>query len=52
MRFEWEAHWWPIDAQEVAETLFGYYGSLPLCLEQLCEGQEVRSGLTYFRVRR
>ena len=52
MRFEWEADWWPIDSQEVAETLAGYYYSLQGCLEQMREGQELRSRLAYFRVRR
>ncbi|HSD43140.1 MAG TPA: hypothetical protein VLD36_14890 [Burkholderiales bacterium] len=52
MRFEWEAHWWPVDAQEVAETLSGYYDSTERCFERLREGQELRSGLAYFRVRR
>lgn len=52
MRFEWETQWWPVGAQEVAETLFGYYDSMHSCLEQLREGKELPSGLGYFRVRR
>lgn len=52
MRFDWETKWWPVDAQEVGETLAGYFHSLQDTLEQLREGQELRSGLAYFRVRR
>jgi hypothetical protein len=52
MRFEWESDWWPIDAQEVAETLSGYHDSLQRCLEELREGEELASGLAYYRVRR
>jgi hypothetical protein len=54
MRFDWEVDWWPIDAQEVAETLAGYYQNFGLhsCLEQMREGEELPSGLAYFRVRR
>jgi hypothetical protein len=52
MRFHWETKWWPVDAQEVAETLAGYHNNLQGCLEQMREGQELRSGLAHFRVRR
>jgi hypothetical protein len=52
MRFEWEAQWWPVGAQEVAETLLGYYDSMHSCLEQMREGKELPPGLSYFRVRR
>jgi hypothetical protein len=51
MRFEWEVDWWPIDAQEVAETLAGYHDSLQRCLEELREGKELASGLAHYRVR-
>jgi hypothetical protein len=51
MRFEWEVDWWPIDAQEVAETLAGYHDSLQQCLEELREGKELASGLAHYRVR-
>jgi hypothetical protein len=49
MRFEWEADWWPTDAQEVAETLPGYYNNLLHSLEKLRGGDELRSGLAYLR---
>ena len=52
MRFEWETQWWRVDAQEVGKTLAGYRNNLQGCLEQLLEGQELKSGLAYFRVRR
>ena len=52
MRFEWETQWWRVDAQEVGQTLAGYHTNLQGCLEQMREGQELRSGLAYFRVRR
>jgi len=52
MRFDWETEWWPVGAQEVGETLFGYYDSMHSCLEQMREGKELPSGLAYFRVRR
>ena len=52
MRYDGEVDWWAIDAQDVAETLAGYYDSLPSCLDQLREGRELRSPLAYFRVRR
>jgi hypothetical protein len=52
MRFAWETEWWPIDAQEVGDTLAGYYRSTQSCLELMCEGGELPSGLAYFRVRR
>lgn len=52
MRFEWETKWWPVDAQDVCETLFGYHDSMYCCLEQMREGKELPSGLAYFRVRR
>ena len=52
MRFEWETQWWLVDAQEVGKTLAGYHNDLQGCLEQMREGQEMRSGLAYFRVRR
>jgi hypothetical protein len=52
MRFEWETRWWLVDAHEVAKTLVGNYNDLQNCLEQMCEGQELRSGLAHFRVRR
>lgn len=51
MRFAWEADWWPIDVQEVADTLAGYHDNLPGCLADLRDGKEVASGLAYFRVR-
>jgi hypothetical protein len=51
MRFEWETKWWPIHVQEVAKTLSGYYESMRDCLDQLRDGQELRSGLAYYRVR-
>jgi hypothetical protein len=51
MRFEWETKGWPVHVQEVAETLSGYYDSMRDCLEQLREGQALRSGLAYYRVR-
>jgi hypothetical protein len=52
MRFDWETRWWPVDAQEVCETLLGYHDSMYSCLEQMREGKELASGLAYFRVRR
>ena len=52
MRFDWETQWWPIDAQDVADTLAGYHDNLQRCLEQMCEGKELPSGLAYYRVRR
>jgi hypothetical protein len=52
MRFDWETKWWPVDAQEVCETLLGYHDSMYSCLEQMREGKELPSGLAYFRVRR
>jgi hypothetical protein len=52
MRFRWETKWWPIDAQQVGETLAGYYRSTQSCLEQMREGGELPSGLAYFRMRR
>jgi hypothetical protein len=52
MRFEWETQWWRVDAQEVGQTLAGYHTNLQGCLEQMREGQELRSGLAHFRVRR
>jgi hypothetical protein len=52
MRFHWETKWWPVDAQEVAQTLAGYYRSMHSCLEEMREGKEFSSGLAYFRVRR
>ena len=52
MRFRWETKWWPIDAQQVGETLAGYYRSTQSCLEQMSDGKELASGLAYFRVRR
>ena len=52
MRFDWETEWWPVGAQEVGETLSGYYDSMYSCLEQMREGKELPSGLAYFRVRR
>jgi hypothetical protein len=52
MRYEWETQWWRVDVQEVGQTLAGYHDSLQGCLAQLLEGQELRSGLAYFRVRR
>jgi hypothetical protein len=52
MRFHWETKWWPVDAQEVAETLAGYHNNLQGCLEQMREGMELSSGLAFFRVRR
>jgi hypothetical protein len=51
MRFQWEAQWWPVDAQEVGETLASYYSCLNNCLERLCEGNELHSGLACFRLR-
>jgi hypothetical protein len=52
MRFEWETQWWLVDAQEVCKTLAGYHNDLQNCLEQMREGQVLRSGLAHFRVRR
>ena len=54
MRFDGETEWWPIDAQDVAETLAGYYYNYGMhsCLEQLREGKELPSGLAFYRVRR
>jgi phage/plasmid-associated DNA primase len=54
MRFEGETEWWPIDAQDVAETLAGYYYNYGMhsCLEQMREGKELPSGLAFYRVRR
>jgi hypothetical protein len=52
MRFEWETQWWLVDAREVGNTLAGYHNNLQGCLDQMREGQELRSGLAYFRVRR
>jgi hypothetical protein len=51
MRFHWEAKWWPVDAQEVGQTLAGYYRNMHICLEQMREGKEFSSGLAFFRVR-
>ena len=49
MRFEGETEWWPIDAQDVAETLAGYYYNYGMhsCLEQMREGKELPSGLAF-----
>lgn len=52
MRFDWETDWWPINAQDIADTLYGYHESLQRCLEALCEGDELASGLAHYRVRR
>ena len=52
MRFHWETKWWPVDAQEVGQTLAGYYCNMHSCLEQMREGVELSSGLAFFRVRR
>ena len=52
MRFHWETQWWLVDAQEVGQTLAGYYRSMPSCLEQMREGKELSSGLAHYRVRR
>ena len=52
MRVHWETKWWPVDAQEVGQTLAGYYRNMHSCLEQMREGKELPSGLAYFRVRR
>lgn len=51
MRFHWETKWWPVDAQEVGQTLAGYYRNTHICLEQMREGKELSSGLAFFRVR-
>ena len=50
MRYHWEAQWWPVDAQDVGETLASYYDNLHSCLEQLREGRELRSDLASFRM--
>ena len=52
MRFHWETRWWPVDAQEVGQTLCGYHRNMHSCLEQMREGMELSSGLAFFRVRR
>ena len=52
MRFHWEAKWWPVDAQEVGQTLAGYHHNMHSCLEQMREGMDLSSGLAFFRVRR
>jgi hypothetical protein len=52
MRFHWETKWWRVDAQEVGQTLAGYYRDMHSCLEQMREGKELPSGLAYYRVRR
>lgn len=54
MRFEGETEWWPVDAQDVAETLAGYYYNYGMhsCLEQMREGKELPTGLAFYRVHR
>jgi hypothetical protein len=53
MRFKDEVKWWPTDAQEVAETLAGYYYDYGMhcCLEMMREGKELPTALAVFRMR-
>ena len=51
-RYKSEGTWWRASPYEVAEALSGYHGDLLDCLADLCDGQEVSSGLALFRIAR
>jgi hypothetical protein len=49
-RYIGESLWWPISAEELAQTLEGYHGDLDDCLRRMLGGEVLASPLAQFRL--